>query len=114
MQHLGRFAPRDLYACPELIRMSRGRGNTLNRHRPRRRAIQYSETPMMESRNRSVLDTPLSRSMTVGICVGCLKKSRTCAAKGGLCSPTGGEARGQLIQHPLVVGAVERKGRHVD
>jgi hypothetical protein len=30
-----------------------------------RRAIQYSETSMMESRSRSVLDTPLSRSVTV-------------------------------------------------
>jgi hypothetical protein len=38
--------------------------DTLNRHRPRRRAIQYSETPMIESKGRGVLDTPLSRSMT--------------------------------------------------
>jgi hypothetical protein len=30
-----------------------------------RRAIQYSEAPVIESRSRSVLDTPLSRSMTV-------------------------------------------------
>jgi len=29
------------------------------------RAIQYSETPVMESKSRGVLDTPLSRSMTV-------------------------------------------------
>src|SRR5437667_9374813 len=29
-----------------------------------RRAIQYSETPVIESRGCSVLDTPLSRSMT--------------------------------------------------
>jgi phosphoribosylaminoimidazole carboxylase (NCAIR synthetase) len=29
------------------------------RHRPRRRTIQYSETPAMESRTRGVLDTRL-------------------------------------------------------
>src|SRR5882762_2589826 len=39
--------------------------HTLSRHRPRKRAIQYSEAPMMESIGRSVLDTPLSRSMTI-------------------------------------------------
>jgi hypothetical protein len=35
-----------------------------NRHHPRKRVIQYSETPVIESISRSVLDTPLSRSMT--------------------------------------------------
>src|SRR6266702_1601543 len=39
--------------------------HTLSRHRPRKRATQYSEAPMMESIGRSVLDTPLSRSMTI-------------------------------------------------
>src|SRR6266436_9242773 len=39
--------------------------HTLSRHRPRKRAIQYSEASMMESIGRSVLDTPLSRSMTI-------------------------------------------------
>src|ERR1700674_2454588 len=33
-------------------------------HRPRRRAIQYSEASMMESIGRGVLDTPPSRGMT--------------------------------------------------
>jgi hypothetical protein len=42
------------------------RGNTFGRRRPRKRAIQYSERPMIESRSCGVLDTPLSRSMTVG------------------------------------------------
>jgi hypothetical protein len=37
----------------------------LCRHRPRKRAIPYSEAPVMESRSRSVLGTPLSRGMTV-------------------------------------------------
>jgi hypothetical protein len=38
--------------------------HTLTRHRPRKRTIQYSETPMMESRSRSVLDAPHARGMT--------------------------------------------------
>src|SRR3990170_1462136 len=33
-------------------------------HRLRKRAIQHSETPVIESISRGVLDTPLSRSMT--------------------------------------------------
>ena len=32
--------------------------HALSRHRPRKRAIQYSETSMMESKGRSVPDTP--------------------------------------------------------
>src|ERR1700677_2540542 len=38
--------------------------HTLRRRRPRKRAIQYSEALVMEAIFRSVLDTPLSRSMT--------------------------------------------------
>jgi len=38
--------------------------HTLSRHRPRKRTIQYSRAVAIESRSRSVLDTPLSRSMT--------------------------------------------------
>jgi hypothetical protein len=34
-------------------------------HRPRRRAIQYSEASMMESKSCGVLDIPLARGMTV-------------------------------------------------
>src|ERR1700722_7834426 len=37
------------------------------RHRPRKRAIQYSEAAVMESGSCGVLDTPLSRRMTVGV-----------------------------------------------
>src|SRR5271168_2126275 len=37
---------------------------TLNRHHPRRRMIQYSEESMIEPRTRGVLDTPPSGSMT--------------------------------------------------
>ncbi|MET3155625.1 hypothetical protein ABIE85_001419 [Bradyrhizobium diazoefficiens] len=33
-------------------------------HRPRRRAIQYAETVVIESTGRGVLDSPLSRGMT--------------------------------------------------
>src|SRR5258705_8041787 len=33
--------------------------HTLGRHHPRKRMIQYSETPAMESKSRGVLDTPL-------------------------------------------------------
>jgi hypothetical protein len=40
------------------------RGNAPGRRRPRKRAIQYSETPMLGPRSCGVLDTPLSRSMT--------------------------------------------------
>ncbi len=63
-----------------IIRMCRDRHcgrarHTLNRHRPRRRAIQYSETPIMESRSCDVLDTPLSRSMTVFARSGATKQS---------------------------------------
>ena len=35
------------------------RATLSGRHRPRKRAIQYSEVSVMESRSRSVLDTPL-------------------------------------------------------
>src|ERR1700760_1782899 len=35
-----------------------------SRHRPRRRAIQYSETPVIESISRGVLDNPLPRGTT--------------------------------------------------
>jgi hypothetical protein len=35
-----------------------------NRHHPRRRVIQYSETLVTESKSRGVLDTPLARGMT--------------------------------------------------
>ena len=38
--------------------------NAPGRRRPRKRAIQYSEAPVMESKCCGVLDTPLSRSMT--------------------------------------------------
>jgi hypothetical protein len=41
------------------------RAQHLRRHRPRKRAIQYSETPEIESRSCSVLDPPLSRRMTI-------------------------------------------------
>jgi hypothetical protein len=72
MQRLGRFASRDRGCASDEYKCA----NTISRHRPPpgrriappddrlRRAIQYSETPMMESRGRGVLDTPLSRSMT--------------------------------------------------
>jgi hypothetical protein len=33
--------------------------HTLSRHRPRKRAIQYSEASVMRSMGRGVLDTPL-------------------------------------------------------
>jgi hypothetical protein len=33
--------------------------STFNRHRPRKRAIQYSETSVTEPKRRGVLDTPL-------------------------------------------------------
>jgi hypothetical protein len=49
--------------------------HTLNRHRPRKRAIQYSETPMMESKSRGVLDTPPSRSMAASVRSGTTKQS---------------------------------------
>ena len=44
--------------------VARTRKCVFSRHRPRRRTIQYSRALMMESKSRSVLDTPLSRSMT--------------------------------------------------
>jgi hypothetical protein len=47
------------------IHWVRTRGHTRSRHRPRKRAIQYSRAVVMESRGRGVLDAPLSRSMTV-------------------------------------------------
>src|SRR6266849_5114099 len=46
-------------------RLMTGVRHTLSRHRPRRRAIQYSEALVIEPKGRSVLDTPLSRGMTV-------------------------------------------------
>src|ERR1700723_1425466 len=40
------------------------RGNAPGRRRPRKRAIQYSEAPLLDPRSCGVLDTPLARSMT--------------------------------------------------
>jgi hypothetical protein len=54
-----------LLRCARNDGLMRSSRQTLSRRRPRRRAIQYSEAPMMESMGRGVLDTPLSRSMTV-------------------------------------------------
>jgi hypothetical protein len=72
---LRRLAPRNdgsgLNCCRCLksesvaIHWVRTRGHTRSRHRPRKRAIQYSRAVVMESRGRGVLDAPLSRSMTV-------------------------------------------------
>jgi hypothetical protein len=39
--------------------MSRDREGVFSRHHPRRRMIQYSEMPAMESRTRGVLDARL-------------------------------------------------------
>jgi hypothetical protein len=36
-------------------------------HHPRRRVIQYSETPAIESMSRGVLDPPHARGMTIGV-----------------------------------------------
>jgi hypothetical protein len=38
--------------------------HTFGRHRPRKRAIQYFEALVIETKSCGVLDTPLSRSMT--------------------------------------------------
>src|ERR1700692_4550982 len=38
--------------------------HTFPRHRPRKRATQYPETLVMESRSSGVLDAPLARGMT--------------------------------------------------
>ncbi len=47
----------------ECVAMGRNAPHS-SRHHPRKRVIQYSEAPMMKSKSRGVLDTPLSRSMT--------------------------------------------------
>jgi hypothetical protein len=39
-------------------------GRALHRHRPRKRATQYSRASVMEAKSCGVLDTPLSRGMT--------------------------------------------------
>ncbi len=64
-----RFARNDV-----IVRLSR---HTLSRHRPRMRAIQYSEASMMESIDRGVLGTPLSRSMTIFARSGLSRRSST-------------------------------------
>jgi hypothetical protein len=38
--------------------------HTLSRHHPRKRVIQYSDTFVIESKSRGVLDTPHARGMT--------------------------------------------------
>ena len=45
--------------------MNRACRHTLSRHHPRRRVIQYSRESAVQSRSCGVLDTPLSRGMTV-------------------------------------------------
>jgi hypothetical protein len=53
--NLGRIAPRDREVASDEYKCA----NTLSRRRPRKRAIQYSETPVMESKGCRVPDTPL-------------------------------------------------------
>jgi len=67
-----------------------------------RRAIQYSETSMMESEGSGVLDT--RRSLSSGGHSADPLAGMTPQAKAAQCSAP-------LIYHPLVVGAVERECR---
>jgi hypothetical protein len=74
LARLGRSAPRGREAVSEIGSRIRNREcpdhaiiarHALSRHRPRKRAIQYSEAPVIESRSCSVLDTPHARGTTV-------------------------------------------------
>ncbi len=47
----------------EALSIERGRASPLSRHRPRKRAIQYSEALVMEPKSRGVPDTPHARRM---------------------------------------------------
>src|SRR5665213_1121276 len=82
-----------------------------SRHHPRRRVIQYSETPTIESRSRGVLDPPLSRRMTTCLGAGVVREPdpRT---------PSRGEARSALIKpvkmmdRAMPMADTETIGRH--
>jgi hypothetical protein len=85
--NLGRSAPRD-------------RGRVFSCHRPRRRAIQYPETPAIESTSRGVLDRPPSRAMTSR---GCLKiesvsPPRHCEERKRRSNPSSPESRYGLLR----------------
>src|SRR6266404_1648819 len=54
------------------------------RHRPRKRAIQYSRDGCAESRGRGVLDSPLSRGMTANCGARRAPYSAGLASGGGL------------------------------
>src|SRR5882672_2285478 len=69
--------------------MMRSPRHTLSRHRPRRRAIQYSETSVIESKGRSVLDTPLSRSMTASARRGFVRRNERRKRRSNLRFPRG-------------------------
>jgi hypothetical protein len=45
-----------------MTRLLATKRDTPDRHRPRKRAIQYSEAPAMELKGRGVLDAPLGLS----------------------------------------------------
>src|SRR6266704_3588210 len=63
-EHLRRSNPHFLCVEMDCFACARNDGATrhiLSRHRPRKRAIQYSEVSMMESKGRSVLDPPHAR-----------------------------------------------------
>jgi hypothetical protein len=70
-----------------LLRFARNaRLPTLSRRRPRRRAIQYPEASVIESKSCGVLDTPLSRSMTT--CCGAARQPKSVTSlRGPACQP---------------------------
>src|SRR5467141_4548912 len=91
--------------------------HTLSRHRPRKRAIQYSEAPMMESIGRSVLDTPLEP--VIGLAEGETRwRSMTIFARKrrrfhlSFCGGGYGLLRGAC--HPARVRATERDAGYID
>jgi hypothetical protein len=67
-------------APSRMTRVVRAR-HILNRHRPRRRTIQYSERPVIEPKRGGVLDAPHSRGMTTLCDAGSAVSSTT--ANGG-------------------------------
>src|SRR5258705_13536969 len=88
--------------------------HTLGRHHPRKRMIQYSETPAMESKSRGVLDTPLEP--VIGLAKGETRWRGMTTYRGGWGRFRGAEmvTRGGLDPAPQFLGGARDQPRDLE
>jgi len=83
-------------------------------HHPRRRVIQYSGTPVMESKGRGVLDTPLEP--VIGLAEGETRWRGMTTSCGAALSFSSGAHSRDLLANPSTAGVSPHKTstRHLD